>query len=244
MNDYFVTGATGVVGSAIADELLSRPDNRLTLLIRARSDTELDSRFDALIRFWQRDPLATRERVTTLRGDTVLPKFGLAEDVFERASARCTHIVHCAGLVRMNLALDEARESALRAAENVVQLVEACDRRRTRAKAEFLSTVGVGGRLPGRLPERFITQARQFHNTYEQSKAEAEDFVHERIARGLPATIHRPSMVVGDSRSGRTISFQIFYHLVEFLTGKRTYGVFPSFGRTCLDIVPVDYVAA
>src|SRR6185312_130864 len=114
----------------------------------------------------------------------------------------------------------------------------------TRAKLEFLSTVGVGGRLEARLPERFITEARRYHNTYEQSKAEAEEFVREQIARGLPATVHRPSMVVGDSRSGHTIGFQIFYHLVEFLTGNRTFGAFPSFGKTCLDIVPVDYVSA
>ena len=244
MNDYFITGATGVIGSAIAGELLSRPDNRLTLLVRARSDADLDARLDELIGFWQRDPVATRERVSALRGDTTLPAFGLAADAFEQASRRCTHIVHCAAAVRMSLPLADARRSALGAAENVVGLAEACARHGTLRKVEFLSTVGVGGRLPGRLPERFVTAPRAFHNTYEQSKAEAEDYLRDRIAQGLPATIHRPSMVVGDSRSGRTIHFQIFYHLVEFLTGARTFGAFPSFGSTRLDIVPVDYVAA
>jgi len=244
VNEYFVTGATGVIGSAIAGELLARPDNRLTLLVRARSDAELDARLGDLIRFWQRDPVATRERVSTLRGDTTLPDFGLAADAFERASRRCTHIVHCAAAVRMNLPLADARRSALGAAENVVRLAEACARHGALRKVEILSTVGVGGRLPGRLPERFVAEPRAFHNTYEQSKAEAEDFIRERIAGGLPATVHRPSMVVGDSHTGRTIGFQIFYHLVEFLTGTRTFGAFPPFGRTRLDIVPVDYVAA
>lgn len=244
MNDYFVTGATGVVGSAIAGELLSRPDNRLTLLLRARSDADLDARLDELIGFWQRDRVATRARVSALRGDTTLPAFGLAPDAFEQTGRRCTHIVHCAAAVRMNLPLADARRSALGAAENVVRLAEACARHGMLRKIEFLSTVGVGGRLPGELPEHFLTEPRTFHNTYEQSKAEAEDWLRERIAQGLPATIHRPSMVVGDSRSGRTIHFQIFYHLVEFLTGARTFGAFPSFGRTRLDIVPVDYVAA
>jgi len=63
------------------------------------------------------------------------------------------------------------------------------------------------------------------------------------VAEGLPITIHRPSMVVGDSRTGEVIRFQIFYHLVEFLSGRRTFGFFPAFGATRLDIVPVDYVA-
>jgi nucleoside-diphosphate-sugar epimerase len=94
------------------------------------------------------------------------------------------------------------------------------------------------------LPERIITETRTFHNSYEQAKAEAEIYVQQQIVAGLPVTLHRPSMVVGDSRTGRSIAFQIFYHLVEFLTGKRTFGVFPRFGRTRLDVVPVDFIAA
>ena len=130
------------------------------------------------------------------------------------------------------------------AARNVAELAEGCQKNRVLKKVEFLSTVGVGGRLPGKLPERWITETRTFHNTYEQAKAEAEAFIQNKVSEGLPITIHRPSMVVGDSRTGHIIRFQIFYHLVEFLTGKRTHGVFPSFGTTKLDIVPVDYVTA
>jgi hypothetical protein len=37
--------------------------------------------------------------------------------------------------------------------------------------------------------------------------------------------------------------FQVFYHLCEFLSGARTYGVMPELGHTRLDTVPVDWVA-
>ena len=50
-------------------------------------------------------------------------------------------------------------------------------------------------------------------------------------------------MVVGDTISGRIIHFQIFYHLCEFLSGRRTLGLAPGFGVARLDIVPADYVA-
>jgi nucleoside-diphosphate-sugar epimerase len=93
------------------------------------------------------------------------------------------------------------------------------------------------------LPERWITEPRTFHNTYEQAKAEAELLVADHIHSGLPATVHRPSMVIGDARSGKVIHFQIFYHLAEFLSGRRTRGFFPALGATKLDVVPVDYVA-
>ena len=94
------------------------------------------------------------------------------------------------------------------------------------------------------VPERWIRELRRFHNTYEQSKAEAEVLVEEAILRGLPVTVHRPSMVVGNSQTGKVIHFQVFYYLVEFLSGQRTFGLFPNPGETRLDLVPADYVAA
>jgi len=36
----------------------------------------------------------------------------------------------------------------------------------------------------------------------------------------------------------------VFYHLAEFLLGRRTHGLFPEFGRVRLDIVPSDAVAS
>jgi nucleoside-diphosphate-sugar epimerase len=59
----------------------------------------------------------------------------------------------------------------------------------------------------------------------------------------MPITVHRPSMVVGDSRTGKIIHFQVFYHLAEFITGRRTLGLIPEPGPTKLDLVPADYVA-
>jgi nucleoside-diphosphate-sugar epimerase len=143
----------------------------------------------------------------------------------------------------MNLPLEEARRSAVTGAHNLIALARACEHKNVLQKVEFVSTVGVGGRLPGLLPERWIHEPRGFHNTYEQSKAEAEEIVAGHIEAGLPATVHRPSMVVGDSRTGKIMHFQIFYHLAEFLSGRRTCGLFPSLGQAKLDLVPVDYVA-
>jgi hypothetical protein len=51
-------------------------------------------------------------------------------------------------------------------------------------------------------------------------------------------------MVVGDSRTGAAPSFQVFYHLCEFLSGARTMGWIPRVGDMQLDIVPCDYVAS
>jgi len=109
-------------------------------------------------------------------------------------------------------------------------------------KVEFVSTVGVGGHLAV-VPETWLTAPRAFHNTYEQAKAEAEAYIQGEVERGLPLTVHRPSMVVGEATTGKIIHFQIFYHLCEFLSGRRTFGLFPRLGTVRLDTIPVDVVA-
>jgi len=241
VSGYFVTGGTGVIGSAIAERLLAEGE-RVTLLVRARDDAGLAGRVDELAAFWGLDA-AARARVGALRGDTTLPRFGLEPAAYDRVAGECGRIVHCAAIVKMTLPLAEARRAAVDAARNVLDLAHAMRARGTLAKVEFLSTVGVSGRRPGALPERWITEPRAYHNTYEQAKAEAEDYLRGALAPGFPLALHRPSMVVGEAATGRVLRFQIFYHLLEFLSGRRTRGVFPALGATALDVVPVDYVA-
>lgn len=243
MSQYFVTGATGVVGSAIVRELLALQPQRLVLLIRASDAPGLQRRLATLLDFLGHDGATPPAAIEALRGDTELPNFGLPQRDYEALCASTSHIIHSAASVRMNLPLEAARRSAVTACNNILDLACHCQRLGVLHKLDLVSTVGVGGRLPGPLPEHWITEARQFHNSYEQAKAEAEVVIRRRIEEGLPATVHRPSMVVGESRSGRIPHFQIFYHLCEFLCGRRTRGWVPALGRGCLDLVPVDYVA-
>ena len=243
MTVYLITGATGVVGSGVAEQLLRDSDANLRILVRAGSDHDLRMRVEKLLQFWGVTDSELGRRVQAVRGDVTLPQLGMAAETYRRMTRECTHIIHCAGAVRMNLPLEEARRSAVTATKNVTALARACRDNETLQKVEFVSTVGVGGRRLEPLPERWITEERTFHNTYEQAKAEAEDIVATEIHSGLPATVHRPSMVIGDAQTGKVIHFQVFYHLAEFLSGCRTYGLFPTLGQTKLDLVPVDYVA-
>jgi len=243
MKVYFITGATGVVGNEIAARLLAETDGRLLLLIRASDDAAAMARLDELAAYWNMDAAAVRSRVDVVRGDAALPNFGLPDTRYRALAEAATHIIHCAALVRMNLPLEQALGVTVRSAENVIGLARAGRASGRLEKVEFLSTVGVAGRMPGTLPERWMSEPRAFHNTYEQAKAEAELLVERACEEGLPITLFRPSMVVGDAATGRVIRFQIFYHLVEFLSGRRTRGIYPSLGTARIDLVPVDFVS-
>ena len=244
---YFVTGATGAIGSALISLLLEDPNSQVWALMRAESCEHLKKRLEELITFWEMDheqAQDARRRIIPLLGDTDQSKFALSGDAYTEITNQCTHIIHCAGVVRMNLPLEVARQHALGSAQNIVELALACQASGSLQKVEYVSTVGVAGKMSGIVPETWITQPREFHNTYEQSKAEAEDYLRRQIEQhSLPVTVHRPSMVVGDSQTGKIIHYQIFYHICEFLSGRRTFGILPNLGNVQLDTVPVDYVA-
>jgi len=139
----------------------------------------------------------------------------------------------------MNLSLEDARHSAVASAKEILALGRRMAENGRLQKIEFVSTVGIAGKRSGALPETWIEEPREFHNTYERAKSDAEDMVRHAIKQeGLPITVHRPSMVIGDSRDGRVIHFQIFYFICEFLSGRRTLGLYPDFGDMCLDTIP------
>ena len=62
MKTYFVTGATGAIGSALIPILLQDSDTRINLLLRAKSVEDLGARLEELFLFWQIAPndLGTR----------------------------------------------------------------------------------------------------------------------------------------------------------------------------------------
>jgi thioester reductase-like protein len=245
MSIYFLTGASGAVGSAIVPLLLAEPDTQVRVLLRADSDTTLAKRMEDLLAFWGWiDDGDKRARVKALRGDAASPKFGLPESQYAELLSECTHVIHCAGTVRMNLSLEDARHSAVGSAGEILGLARGLAEAGRLRKVEYVSTLGVAGKRPGILPEAWLDEPHPFHNTYEQAKAEAEELVRLAVAdEGMPVTVHRPSMVIGDSRDGRIIHFQIFYFICEFLSGRKTYGLYPNFGAAQLDTIPVNWVA-
>jgi thioester reductase-like protein len=243
VKSVFVTGATGTIGSALVPRLLADDSTSLTLLLRARDDAGLQARLEEMLAHWGLQSGDSRAgRIRALRGDITLPQFGLNDMDFDGLSAETTHVVHSAASVKLNMPPDEARATAVAPTRTVLELGRRAQRAGTLRKIDLVSTVGIWGRTPGHMPERPLPEVTDFHNTYEAAKAEAERVVWSE-GQGLPITVHRPSMVVGETGSGRVIHFQVFYHLCEFLSGVRTFGVMPHLGHTRLDTVPVDWVA-
>ena len=107
----------------------------------------------------------------------------------------------------------------------------------------YVSTAYVAGDREGIVREDELDIAQGFLNTYEQSKFEAETLVRETMAADLPRTvIFRPSIIVGDSRDGRTTSFNVLYCPMRIYS-LGVIKALPGKPWVRLDVVPIDYVA-
>ena len=65
------------------------------------------------------------------------------------------------------------------------------------------------------------------------------------MSAGLPATIYRPSIVVGDSHTGETQKFDGPYYIMQWLLRQQRYAVLPVAGdptMTRVNVVPRDFI--
>src|SRR5919108_701738 len=98
----------------------------------------------------------------------------------------------------------------------------------------------VAGDLDGTFSEDDLELGQGFRNSYERSKFEAEQLVREHADR-LPVQIFRPSIIVGESNSGWTATFNVLYPpLRAFEAGASP--LVPARPSTPVDVGPGDYV--
>jgi thioester reductase-like protein len=228
-----VTGATGFLGVQLVRELLDRqPRAELALLIRDRASQSSQQRADLIV------PPTDRSRVHVYSGDVSQPNCGLDAATLNRLSADTTRVIHSAATVRFDHSLDEARRINVEGTRRVLDFAAAMRRLRSFA---YVGTAYVAGERSDLIRETELAVGQGYRNTYEQTKAEAEALVQSRIG-SLPGMILRPSIIVGDSRTGVTSSFKMMYWPLK-IYARRLWRTVPGYPDAVLDIVPVDFVA-
>ena len=236
-----LTGATGFVGMELLSRYLERTDRSVIVPVRAADDASATERVQRTLRglFGSRAG-RYRRRVLAVAADLTAPGLGLPAARRERLAASVDQIIHAAASVSFSLPLAEAREINVEGTRRVLELAELAQERGGLSRYAHVSTAYVAGTHCGRFHESDHDVGQEFRNAYEQSKFEAELLV--RSETDLPATILRPSIVVGDRRSGWTSAFNVLYWpLRAFARG--LYPAVPAVASAPVDVVSVDYVA-
>jgi thioester reductase-like protein len=226
MAAVLLTGATGFVGREVLSRLLARGDRHVHALVRAADDNEAAGRLPA------------HDRLKAVAGDIERAGLGLSEEAAETLRRDVSTVIHCAASVSFELPLEESRRVNVEGTRNMAQFARGCPRLE---RFTYVSTAYVAGEPGGLFREDELAVGQSFRNPYERSKFEAEMALRAE-ASDLPLQILRPSIVVGDSNTGRTSAFNVLYGpLRAFARG--ALRAIPARRDSPVDIVPVDYVA-
>lgn len=235
MATVLLTGATGMVGRELLARLAADPRHERVFCLVRPGKKSPQERLDELLGAVGRSP--EPGRVVAVAGDVVEPELGLsAADRRELGSVQ--RIVHSAASVSFDLPLDEARAINVHGTERMLALARSLGRLE---RFDAVSTCYVAGGRTDRVLEGDLEHDAGFHNTYEQSKHESERVLRKAMA-DLPIAVSRPSIVVGDSKTGKTGAWKVLYWPLK-VVARGFLPIVPYDPEGTLDIVPVDFVA-
>ncbi len=236
-----LTGATGFVGMELLARYLERTNRRIYALVRADSEAAARERVRATLATLFGDAEAYPGRISAVPADIEAEGLGLDPRSRERLAGQACDVVHCAASVSFSLPLERARQVNVHGTRRMLELAELCRARGGLRRFSYVSTAYVAGTHVGEFREDQLEVGQAFHNPYERSKFEAERIVRSYGSR-LPIQVFRPSIVVGERRTGWTVSFNVLYApLKAFARG--AYRALPGRRSAPVDVVPADYVA-
>lgn len=208
-----LTGASGFLGGELLRRVLDQTDREVVAVVRRPLDVEHE-RLHLLF--------------ADLTDDAPLPLPEQASDI--------TTVIHCAASVSFTLPLDEQREINVEGTRRVLELAAKLP---NLERVQHVSTAYVAGMHEGEFGPDDLDRGQQFRNTYEQTKNEAEKLAWDS---GLPVQIIRPSIVVGDQRTGYTAAFNVLYPPMKAYALNKL-SVAPGREEAPVDVVPIDCVA-
>ncbi|MFP5022514.1 SDR family oxidoreductase [Pseudonocardia phyllosphaerae] len=239
MGDVLFTGFPGFLGSALLPRTLRRdPDLRATALVQAKF---LDQAREALRRIETETPeIAGRTEIVV--GDITEPGLGLDDADRTRLLDGPLEIFHLAAVYDLSVPAGIAWRVNVEGTRNVLRFARDA---RDLVRLQYVSTCYVSGRYDGIFGESDLELGQPFANHYDHTKHEAERLVAKARDAGMPVTIYRPAVVVGDSVTGATQKYDGPYYMLQLIARQGDTAFVPlprRAARTSLNVVPSDFV--
>jgi len=215
----------------IAKLVAAEPETKLFVLARDKFAPEAEQLLATL---------GARDRAEVLVGDVCDMDLGLSSVEYRALCRELTWLHHLAGIYFMGVDERTMRNVNVGGTRNVLDLA------RDSARLERVvhwSTTTVSGNRGGTVYEEDLEAGQKFHNGYERTKYEGERLVRAAM-RQMPITVLRPSIIVGDSKTGEIDRLDGPYYLMVLIATNASGLRLPIVGRgdAPLHLVPIDYV--
>ncbi len=228
---YFVTGATGFIGSHLLPKLLDRK-GKIYVLVRSGSKKKLKELLESIN--------APKNRVIAITGDLTKKDLGVSKKNREELNGNIRHMFHLAALYDLKASYDEQESANIDGTRNAIGFAESVN-----AKCfHHTSSIAAAGLYNGVFREDMFDEAEGLDNPYFKTKHESEGIVRRECK--VPFQIYRPAIVIGHSETGEIDKIDGPYYFFKLIQKMRK--MMPSWMPTLgleggrLNMVPVDYV--
>ena len=231
------TGFPGFIGKQLIQRLIrAEPETSFTFLIQGKMRRLAE---ESLAEIDAGSP-GFAERASLIAGDITQPWLGLGEDAYRAEAERTTHVWHLAAVYDLSVPEPIAYRVNVIGTANILDFCEACA---NFVRLDYVSTCYVSGVRTGLVRESELDEGQAFKNHYESTKAWAEMEVRRRMYR-LPVCIHRPGIVVGDSRTGETDKYDGPYPVINLVMRLPNWVPMVNVGEGSarVNMVPIDFL--
>lgn len=237
----FFTGFPGFLGVELLPRVLRRsPDAEAVCLVQEKFLPVAAERIAEL----EKADADLVGRIRLVPGDITVADLGLGDQLDELARTT-TEVFHLAAVYDLAVGRDLAMRVNVDGTRHVTDFVRRCD---DLQRYQYVSTCYVSGRYVGPWRETDLDNTGQpFANNYDETKYLAEVVVREAMdEHGVPATVYRPSVVNGDSRTGATQKLDGPYYVAKLLLKQPgRHAIMPMVGNPDafrFNLVPRDFV--
>lgn len=240
-NNIFLTGVTGALGKELLKELYFTTKCNFFVLMRSDKKRSYLKRAEKLLENLELDG-EPGNRIVIMNGDVTIKNFGLSDNDLEALFQKTNKFFHIAALTNLNGSEEDCERINVGGVLNAIDIANKMYAESVMENFFYFSTAYVAGSMQTYCSyEDELAEKPAWSNFYESSKYKAESYVRQAIEKGLPATIFRPSVVVGDSKTGVVSEFNVVYPFIRlFVHGMLTKIVTRL--ENSINIVPIDFV--
>jgi nucleoside-diphosphate-sugar epimerase len=200
-----LTGATGFLGSHLMASLLITGYD-IIIFGRSSKTESLKERITRLLTWFGIENYS--DHVTCIDADLSKENLGIEPGEYSSLCSEVESVIHCASDTSFS---ESKREKVMAANINNLKGILGFSKKARVRFFHYISTAYVAGTGVTYCKET-LPSTKTFSNVYEESKAAAENIISAFcLENSINLSIIRPSIVYGDSQSGRSLKFNALY---------------------------------